>query len=407
MTFERFKRIDVIAESIHDFDTQLNEALNMAIARACPKFKHMGQTLTLQTRVAMVASVKNNGYKNYHNRISDKLQMQQSSLFCSAITRYGEQREKKRILQSTEDFKRKRKHKIEAMIRELVLEKRTGLGDYGSGIALQLSDDEEEDQPAKKKGKTIKHCKWCDKVTNHKTWLSKHCVAHDQYIEWKNKKATNSSQNKQTKEKNEVRTLSQFLHHLSFLYLTISSLNYHYPRSTLQPVKNASSAQTEQKKVETKRATKVSTGTGSTEGKNITNDSTVCVKGGFAASVGVAVSVGGGGGGGGGGCAKDTVVRRVVAVAAAESPRVCSENSINDFGVNRVFEKLTNFSKTHVEACVRTEYESIKNSEKIPIIENLPKIIQNEIPSGDIYYDSSDVQSDDWSVASSEISLSD
>ena len=72
----------MIAESIHDFDTQLNEALNMAIARACPKFKHMGQTLTLQTRVAMIASIKNKGYKNYHDGISDKLQMQQSSLMA-------------------------------------------------------------------------------------------------------------------------------------------------------------------------------------------------------------------------------------------------------------------------------------------------------------------------------------
>ena len=44
---ERFKKIDVIAESIHGFDTNTNEAMNTAVARRCPKFKHLGQTMTL------------------------------------------------------------------------------------------------------------------------------------------------------------------------------------------------------------------------------------------------------------------------------------------------------------------------------------------------------------------------
>ena len=39
------------------------------------------------------------------------------------------------------------------MIQELVLEKRTGLGDYGYGIALQPSNDKKGEEPTKKKGK--------------------------------------------------------------------------------------------------------------------------------------------------------------------------------------------------------------------------------------------------------------
>ena len=34
--FERFKKIDVIAESIHSLATQSNEALNMVSVQACP-----------------------------------------------------------------------------------------------------------------------------------------------------------------------------------------------------------------------------------------------------------------------------------------------------------------------------------------------------------------------------------
>ena len=49
--FERFKRIDIIAESILGFGTQLNEVLSMTIAQACPKFKHMGQKLTLHRKL--------------------------------------------------------------------------------------------------------------------------------------------------------------------------------------------------------------------------------------------------------------------------------------------------------------------------------------------------------------------
>ena len=47
--FEKFKRIDVLAESMHFFDTQLNKALNMFIACKYPNFKHMGQIMTLTT----------------------------------------------------------------------------------------------------------------------------------------------------------------------------------------------------------------------------------------------------------------------------------------------------------------------------------------------------------------------
>ena len=70
------------------------------------------------------------------------------------------------------------------------------------------------------------------------------------------------------------------LYHLSFLYLTLVSLKSHCPLSPLQPVKNTLSPQTEQKKVRINRATKVSAGTESTEGKKQTNGSTVSVKGG-------------------------------------------------------------------------------------------------------------------------------
>ena len=63
-------------------------------------------------------------------------------------------------------------------------------------------------------------------------------------------------------------------------------------------------------------------------------------------SVGASVGVG----------VNKTVVLGAVTVAAMELPLIYLENSIDDFGVDSVFEKDTNFSKTHVETGIRVPY---------------------------------------------------
>lgn len=177
--------MDVLAESLHEYDTQTNEALNMAVGRRCPKFKHIGHTMTLATRVSSVVCIKNCGFKRYHDFMAERVKMRQPTEYSNFIQRYDSRRADKKIRDASHEFKRKRKHKIEAMKREQVLEKRTDQGDYQSGIANQLSDDEEDEPKTKKKAETIKFCKWCDKATNHKTWASKHCVAHNEYQKYR------------------------------------------------------------------------------------------------------------------------------------------------------------------------------------------------------------------------------
>ena len=41
----------------------------------------------------------------------------------------------------------------------------------------------------KKKKKGKKFCKWCDKLTSHSTWRSKHCIGHNDYLKWIEKKS--------------------------------------------------------------------------------------------------------------------------------------------------------------------------------------------------------------------------
>ena len=72
------------------------------------------------------------------------------------------------------------------MKRESVLEARTGNNNCGSGIAFDLSNAEDDKHAAiQKKKKELKFCKWCNKNTNHKTWMNKYCVFNDNYIKYK------------------------------------------------------------------------------------------------------------------------------------------------------------------------------------------------------------------------------
>mmetsp|Transcript_35992 Transcript_35992/g.41722 ORF Transcript_35992/g.41722 Transcript_35992/m.41722 type:complete len:88 (-) Transcript_35992:32-295(-) len=80
------------------------------------------------------------------------------------------------------------------MKREQVLSSRTekkAIGSYGSGKSFEIykeSDQEDNDvsKTIKKNGKV--YCKWCDKNTKHSTWVSKQCIAHNNYINWKKRK---------------------------------------------------------------------------------------------------------------------------------------------------------------------------------------------------------------------------
>ena len=71
----RFQTKETIAECLHPFNTQKNEAFNQMVARMVPKFKHFGTTPVLDTRIAVAASVCNIGYTAFYdkliNRISD------------------------------------------------------------------------------------------------------------------------------------------------------------------------------------------------------------------------------------------------------------------------------------------------------------------------------------------------
>ena len=49
--FSKFQTEKIIQECLHEYDTQINEGLNMTVSRYVPKFEHYGTTMSLDTRI--------------------------------------------------------------------------------------------------------------------------------------------------------------------------------------------------------------------------------------------------------------------------------------------------------------------------------------------------------------------
>ena len=71
--FAKFRTSEAIQESIHRYETQINESLNQAISRTCPKFKLFGTTMTLTNRISKVVCTRNLSFKRYYDTIFEKL----------------------------------------------------------------------------------------------------------------------------------------------------------------------------------------------------------------------------------------------------------------------------------------------------------------------------------------------
>ena len=132
-------------ENMHPNNTQTKESLNNAVGRLCLKFKQFGTTLTLTTRVNIVVSILNTGFKAFYNKLFQELGIQQSCNKClsNRIVRLDKLKRNNAIRKTTIDYIPQYKHDIQPKKREQNLEERTStkVGTYGSRIAMVKSDD--------------------------------------------------------------------------------------------------------------------------------------------------------------------------------------------------------------------------------------------------------------------------
>ena len=225
-SLQKFQKKENVRECFHSFDTQKNEAVNNVIARVAPKFKHFGTTPALDTRICTVVGSTNMGYKKFYNDLIKLLVNSEAitdTVIAKGIKRIDLIKNNNCKRKKTKKNKRDRTHGKESKSKKEVYEARIddekNMGTYKGSIAVNDSDDEEkmnEEQEEreniqqssdsiKKRQKTInktKFCAWCNADTNHKTWRSVHCTAHNDYL--KQKKGTNeitSTYNDGTKKK--------------------------------------------------------------------------------------------------------------------------------------------------------------------------------------------------------------
>ena len=168
--------------------------------------------------------VANEGYSTFYENLLPhfvNLNVHNNYIVHNGIHQIDKLREKNLNRKSSKDFKRARKHKIKAKIAEQVYEdritKKNNYGTYESGFNFRPESEQENSQTtiittgeakktktknAKSKQKqksdgtkgTEKFCKWCDKFTNHTTWVSKSCSKHN---EWRMQQKVKKGKNKE------------------------------------------------------------------------------------------------------------------------------------------------------------------------------------------------------------------
>ena len=114
-------------------------------------------------------------------------------------------RKRKRTKKNMRDRTHGKESKTKKEIYEARIDAKKNLGTYKSSIAMNDESDEDDDkqmsneqrdhtqqlsdvsinkqQSKNKKQKTKQYCPWCKAETNHKTWRSVSCSAHDEYLQ--------------------------------------------------------------------------------------------------------------------------------------------------------------------------------------------------------------------------------
>ena len=62
-----------LKESLHEFNTQKNEAMNASITKYAPKTKTHGMTISLTNRVTIAIGINNYGAEKYSRRVYNEL----------------------------------------------------------------------------------------------------------------------------------------------------------------------------------------------------------------------------------------------------------------------------------------------------------------------------------------------
>ena len=180
-----FRNENNVKETLYDFNTQQNEALNMAVSRYVPKLKHFGTTMSLDTRIRCVIGTHNMGYHPFYLSLLANLgcleTMGESSPMMAGIIKVNNAKKSNKYRKQKPEVKRQRKYGIMAKTKQQVYEERVDrankLGTYQKGVAVLEEDTEETEGKHTQQSSNVRSiiiCPHCGKK-GHKTTRSKFC----------------------------------------------------------------------------------------------------------------------------------------------------------------------------------------------------------------------------------------
>ena len=128
----KYSTKEILLESLHNYDTQMNECLNNVITKYAPKTKHYSGSASLVLRIAHAICNTNEGFKTYIIAIFNKLGIATNKELLRSLTRIVLVRDRNKLLKKKQFIKRKRKHGQEEKQQSQVLDE--GMLTYGKSM---------------------------------------------------------------------------------------------------------------------------------------------------------------------------------------------------------------------------------------------------------------------------------
>ena len=137
--YQPFATSTRLIESLHEFDTKKNEAMNASITKYTPKTKTYRMTISLTNRLMIAIGIDNYGTEKYLRRVYNKLDIAMAPETVSFLQSQDKSRFYRKIKRKDTSKKRRvttNNNKIKRLMEKQRIDEKQGKT-YGSGVALE------------------------------------------------------------------------------------------------------------------------------------------------------------------------------------------------------------------------------------------------------------------------------
>lgn len=182
--YSKYTTPERLIESLHPFDTQVNESLNKVASNYCPKDRTYATTMSFNNRLSIVIGIHNSGHRNFWEAVFNRIGLTMTSDLIDNLSQRDQTKSRKRKYNAKREVKLKRvkvqNEKMKEMMKKQKLDEIRG-ATYQSGVALlDLVPSEVSKLEEEKKERGNISCKLlgCNDEKKHKSNRSKKCRYH-------------------------------------------------------------------------------------------------------------------------------------------------------------------------------------------------------------------------------------